>query len=900
MKETPQNSNSIFSRFAESARKNSAKKAFIYCSSDEKSTSPAPECQTYTYADILDRAIAIAGLLKDIGTTSGSRAAICAENSPKWCASYLAITAAGGVSVPMDAELGAGEIRNLLINSGASVIFTSRHTNDKVRGVCECLAVHQILLDSDEFNDIWENTKTGAAAPEILSMTDDTASIIYTSGTTSTPKGVILTHKNFLSDAAAVIETGLITPSDNVLSVLPLHHTYPFMCTFLVPLFVGATITYPPSLKGQELISTIRTQSVTILIGIPRLLEMFLTAIDNKIAAKPETTRRVINALNTVSHTLRRTLDINAGRYLFKAVQEAFGGQFRFISSGGARLKPDVMTRLESYGFTVVEGYGLTETSPVVTFNPLGKRRPGSAGVPLKGVEISAPRKTGNTPPPEGEILIKGPMVTTGYLNMPDETEKAFGADSTAAGWFHSGDLGYIDKDGYLFITGRSKEVIVLSSGKNVYPEDVEQAYSAIPLIKEMCVHASGPDTDAVRAIIVPDMDYAKRMNIVTVENALRWEINKISTELPPYMRIKGFVIHSEPLPRTRLGKIKRFQLKSIASATPEEGSNTPEEQPVTEPYAAAVISILKNLMELNRNISIEENLELDLGIDSLKRLELLGAIEEHFKARLPDGFGQAIHTVKELSDGVREFYEDAGSKTGTAVLTNEAQSGFKEMFSTPPDAHDLRKIGIRNTLPERLITRAVLWLIRQCIRRFYRGELIGIENLTAPPYIISPNHTSYLDAFIVAALLPWTVFKNLYFQGAEDIFRSALAKLFARLGHVIPIDPNVNLEKAMTMSAYLLRQGLSLCIFPEGGRSVDGTLQVFKKGVGILAKECGVPVIPARIDGAYEALPRGAFLPKPAHITLSLGKPITPANGTYQSITEAVKMKIAEIGKYA
>ncbi|WP_420264276.1 AMP-binding protein [Candidatus Magnetominusculus dajiuhuensis] len=892
MKPLSSSDSSIFSRFVESAAKNSTKKAFIYCT--------AANCQTYTYADIVNKAVSIAVLLKNAGLTAGTRAAICAENSPQWCASYLAVTAAGGVSVPLDAELGEGEIRNLLLNSAATAIFTSRSTKDKVQKAIEGSGVRLISFDSVEFNNAWEDS-AHTDIPPAPHMPDDIASIIYTSGTTSSPKGVILTHGNFLSDAESVIETKLITASDNVLSVLPLHHTYPFMCTFLVPLLVGATITYPPGLKGQELTDTIRSQGVTILIAIPRLLEMFLTAIEKKITAKPRPARLAITAMNTISHSLRRTLDVNVGRHFFKAVQGQFGGQFRFISSGGARLKPDVMTRLESYGFTVVEGYGLTETSPVVTFNPLGKRRPGSAGVPLKGVQISAPRKTGNAPPHEGEILIKGPMVTRGYLNMPEETEKAFfgGDAATSSGWFHSGDLGYIDEDGYLFITGRSKEVIVLSSGKNVYPEDVEQAYSGIALIKEIYVYSDAPDSDTIRAIIVPDMDYAKRMKVATVETAIKWEINNVSTGLPPYMRIKGFTLHSEPLPRTRLGKIQRFQMRAIATTTAPAAAPPTGRQIPSDPYTDAVISIIKELMALTRAISPEENLELDLGIDSLTRLELLGALEEHFKGRLPAGFGQAIHTVKELSDGLREFYEGAGADPDAATITDETHSGFKEMFSAQlPDAQDLNRIGLRNTVFERMFTRAVLWTLRQGIRRFYKGQLRGLENLTAPPYLICPNHTSYLDAFIMAGLLPWEVFSKLYFQGAEDIFRGALARVLARLGHVIPIDPNVNLEKAMAMSAYLLRQGLSLCIFPEGARSVDGTLQEFKKGVGILSKECGVPIIPARIDGAYEALPRGAFRPRPSRITLSCGKPIYPS-GSYQSISDEVKAAIAEMERY-
>nr|ADI87716.1 long-chain-fatty-acid CoA ligase [uncultured Nitrospirae bacterium MY3-5B] len=667
------------------------------------------------------------------------------------------------------------------------------------------------------------------------------------------------------------------------------------MCTFLVPLLVGATITYPPSLKGPELIGTIRNQAVTILIGIPRLLEMILNAIDNKIKARPATARAAIAAMLSISNLLRRTLDVNVGRHFFKAVHETFGGQLRFISSGGAKLRPELMKRLESYGFTIVEGYGLTETSPVVTFNPLGRRRPGSAGVPVKGAHIKAPVKSGSATTPEGEILIKGPMVTMGYLNMPDETAKAFLGSDVSERWFQSGDLGYLDNDGYLFITGRSKEVIVLSSGKNIYPEDVEQKYSAIALIKEICVYADG---DRLEALIVPDMDYARKMKVATVETAIKWEVNNVSTGLPSYMRIKGFTLYSEPLPRTRLGKLQRFLIKGIRSSIHEERQSEPSAaaQTISDSYTSALISIIRDLMELKRSVSLDENLELDLGIDSLKRLELLSAIEEHFKVRLPEAFGQDVHTVKELSEGLSAFYEGAGGDS--SVSAGEVQGGFKEILNTPPDEDALKQIGLNNTPLERVFTKAILWIIRQCLKVFYRGQLRGIENLVKPPYIVCPNHSSYLDAFIVAALVPGDVFNHMFFQGAEEIFRSAPARVFARLGHVIPIDPNVSLTKAMAMSAYLLRQGLSLCIFPEGGRAVDGTLQEFKKGVGILSKECGVPIVPMRIDGAYEALPRGAFWPRLSRITLSCGKPVYPdGNCTYQSISEEVKLRIAQMG---
>ncbi|MCG6553910.1 MAG: AMP-binding protein, partial [Candidatus Magnetominusculus sp. LBB02] len=317
---------SIFHRFIEMAARNAAKTAFIDCTT--------PNCHTYTYADILNKTSAIAEVLHAAGLSQGKMAAICAANSPRWCAAYLAISALGGISVPIDSEFGEAEIRNLIVSSGAVSVFTSRQTNEKVTRAVEGLEVRLLPLDSGDLNNIWEGGQGTVNIPECRAASGDTASIIYTSGTTSTPKGVVLTHDNFLSDAEAVIATGLITASDNVLSVLPAHHTYPFMCTFIVPLLGGGTVTYPPGLQGHELINTIHDQLVTILIGIPRLLEMFLNAIEKKIEAKPKAARNAISALTSISHAIRRRLDINAGRHIFKAIQGQFGGQFRFIASG--------------------------------------------------------------------------------------------------------------------------------------------------------------------------------------------------------------------------------------------------------------------------------------------------------------------------------------------------------------------------------------------------------------------------------------------------------------------------------------------------------------------------------------------------------------------------------------
>jgi len=411
--------------------------------------------RTITYDEFLGKTRGIALYLIQSGVRKGDRIAIILENRHEWCASYLAVLMAGGIAVPMDAQLGANEVKNLLDDSGAILIVHSERTEANAKGQIKAISV-----DSPEFQDIFR-TPSGEHYPALVE--EDLASIVYTSGTTGTPKGVMLTHRNFCSDGAALISAGIVTREDNVLSILPLHHTYAFMCTFLVPLFLGATITYPLGMKGPELISTMKEKGVTALVAVPQLLELIRNGIMKKFREMPTMVSVPLLLLLRICGGLRKGMDINPGRVIFASAHQAFGDRFRFFASGGARLDPMVKDDLEELGFTVLEGYGLTETSPVVTFNPLKKRKSGSVGRPLPGAEIKIqnPSETG-----EGEIALKGPMVMKGYYKNPEATSQVI-RDS----WFLSGDLGYLDKEGYLFITGRVKEVIVLSSGKNIYPE---------------------------------------------------------------------------------------------------------------------------------------------------------------------------------------------------------------------------------------------------------------------------------------------------------------------------------------------------------------------------------------------------------------------------------------------
>lgn len=843
-------SSTISEAFASTARRHADRTVYRYFEGSWKGLS---------YAGLASLVGHINGLLASVAVRKGDRVALVSENRPEWCAAYLAIVLRGGIAVPLDIQLGPGEIANLLADAEPVAVVCSTKTRQIVTPPGETTA-QPLLIDLDDLSpDDPTPPPNGEATAEIYP--DDTASLIYTSGTTGNPKGVLLTHRNLCSDAFALIDSGLVTHNDNVLAVLPLHHTYPFMCTFLVPLFLGAATTFGPGLKAVELISAIGDNGVSVVVGVPKLFEMMRNGLMSKLEEKSS----LLPLLAGLCGSLRRITGLNAGRILFRAVHEKFPA-VKFFASGGARLDPSLMKDMEALGFTMMEGYGLTETSPVITFNPFLKRKPGSVGKPLPGVDIRLEN--------DGEIVVKGPMVMKGYYRNPAVTAEVLGD-----GWFLTGDVGYRDEEGYLFITGRKKEVIVLSSGKNIYPEEVEKAYLAISLIKEICVTANvkNGNTDSVTAVIVPDMDYARKAGLGAIREALDEKLTVVSMKLPGYMRIKGYSLHPGPLPRTPLGKLRRFMVTDMVNDVERPAARRIGEDGILtrDETGRKVAESVRKVLGEKIPLSASDNLELDLGFDSLRKIALVSSLEESFSVRFPETFISGIQTVGDVADQVRRQTAERGSaKTAPSALS------WKEILDKDEESAIRGRGRFSSNGMERILVYALFHLLKAALRIAFRLRVEGGENLPAKgPYVIAPNHVSYLDGFIIGLSLPFAIFNEIYFLGLRTFFAGPARSWLARLSHVIPIDSEAYLGTALKVAAGVVKDGGSLCIFPEGGRSYDGTPQPFKKGIGILALELGLPVVPASIKGSYEALPRGSFFPKPARIVVSFGPPLLPGD---------------------
>lgn len=810
-----------------------------------------------TYAEFAAMARAFSARLRDEGVAKGDRVALVSENGVRWCAAYLGMLASGAVAVPVDARLTPGETRNILLDSGSRCVVHSQETAQAVAEASSGLQVRAVDLDSFDWSPAPAGEKMEASG-------HDLASLIYTSGTTGSPKGVMLTHENLLSDARAVMQARIITEADRVAAVLPLHHTYAFMCTFVVPVLAGGAVTYPAGLKGPDILNAVRETGVTVLVGVPQLLELMLKRTEEKIKALPLPLSWSIRGFIRLSGLLRRRLGVNMAGRVFSPL----GRQFRFFTSGGARLAPEVMAGLEALGFTVLEGYGLTETSPIVSFNPPGRRKPGSAGKAVPSAEIMI------TPPASGEaeahaghavgeVAVRGPMVMKGYYGKPRETGEVL-----SRGWFRTGDLGYLDDEGYLFITGRLKEVIVLASGKNIYPEEVEKHYLESPLIKEICVLERD---GRLHAVVAPDMAEARARGTGNIHEALRWELTALAGGLPPHMRIKGFGISREPLPRTPLGKLKRFAVREDITA--EKPRREEDRSLLEDKTGRRVLAALSGFLAEGATAEPGDNLELDLGLDSLNRVELAVALEREFSITLPEGFASTVHTVGELVDGIK------GMSAGGAAGRKESREGLEAVLLREPSVSEKKRAGIQRGPLDWPATVFLTCVLRLIMRVVYRLRAEGVDNLPPPPFILALNHASYLDGFAIAASLPLKVYRGLYFLGERKYFSGWPLSLFGRLAHVISIDRDARLGLALELSSFVLRGGGALSVFPEGGRSVDGEVMQFKKGIGILALTLDVPVVPARIEGTFEAFPRGAFLPRPGRIRLKIGKPLFPSD---------------------
>lgn len=861
-----------------------------------------------TYSELYRQARGVALALLARGLNRGDRAAILSENRPEWVVAYLGIMMAGGTVVPLDTQISPMEWRNLLDDCEARFAFVSGTLMPGLSAAIDGArrAPDLIVMDPGAGTDA-SRTALPAFIESACSLEfqrtlpeaslGDVVVTIYTSGTTGKPKGVMLTQQNIVGEIVSVLGAIHADERDTLLCLLPLQHVLPSVVGLLLPLYLGAQVNFLDTLKRPEILAALEEGKVTVIATVPQFFYLFHRQISEELSQRPLAGRWTYFALRLFNRSCLRTLHLNLGKVLFGKIHRVFGSRMRLFVSGGSPFDPKVAQEFFDLGFTILQGYGLTETAGGCASTRGENNVIGSVGPPLPGVDIriDLPDENG-----VGEIVMRGPMVMKGYYNNPDATAQAL-----RDGWLYSGDLGRLDQAGNLFVVGRKKEVIVLPNGKNVYPDEMEAYYGQGKYIKEIAVIGVADPARAERgerlhAVIVPDFDLLKAERIVNAREVIRDEVSKWSNQLPGYKRLMSYQLQAEPLPRTTTRKIKRLELKRLIEngqlrdsqpAPPDETASAEDQVLIYSEAGQEVLACLRETYHRDKGVSLSANLELDLGFDSMERAELMTSLERALGLKLPDDFGADLLTVRDLVVGLQ-------SQIGTSPRSAGAPPrGWGKILSAEALANDaeahIEFAGPAFSLIKYLVARSLYFLFRLLLRL----EVGGLENLPRRgAFMLCPNHLSYIDPFVLLSVLPRRTFRRLFYVGYAAFFQSPAMKFVARLLNIVPVDPDAHLLGAMKAGAWGLRQGQVLCIFPEGGRSFDGTLQEFRKGAAILAREVGVPMVPVALRGTHEVWPRDSKRIRLHKVTMRIGSPIRASEGGYQKDIERVRDAVAEL----
>jgi long-chain acyl-CoA synthetase len=871
----------------------------------------ADQFLTTSYGQLEQEGAGCAAWLHAQGVVPDDRVAILADNDARWIAAYFGILRVGAIAVPLDTNYKAGQVRTVIDNSGARLIFTTpRYLDRTVEAVKDWPGYLVCLLhgSADGVPDFELMQRSGSPPPVASREANDAAVILYTSGTTADPKGVVLTHSNLEAERQAAFSVVQVSERDAVLGVLPLFHSLAQMANLLLPLGVGARVVFLETVSSSSLLQALQTRGITILACVPQFFYLIHQRVMTEVSKANPVRRTLFRALKGANGWLRAKTGMNPGRRWFAKIHNVLGPQMRVLVTGGSKFDGTIGRDLYDLGFNLLNAYGLTETSGGACIVKPGDIFTTSVGQPLKGVDIRiAPREASDEAREheDGEILIRGPIVMREYYKRPDAT-----AEALRDGWLYTGDLGRIDAEGRLYITGRKKEMIVLSSGKNLYPEEIEAHYREAPSIKELCVLGFNRNNDAggerLHAVIVPDEEVLRSRGIVNVQQLVRFELESRSVHLPPHKRILSYDIWMEPLPRTTTGKIRRHQIeKQLRSETAsrqdtKSDSLTPEETAWLQipAHAAAMATVTARIDK--PGVRPDANLDLDLALDSMERVELLTVIEQQHGRRVAPETRATIFTVRQLIDAVlKAAPSEAPAQPGNADQEPRADDNvqvWEALLSQPSDPELVAQLSRPSFL------RAILfYVLTRALRPVLRVRPYGLNHIPKTgPFIVSPNHQSYLDPFVVMSVVPFRTLQNSFAVGAAEYYQTPFMKRVARFTNVIPVDADSNLESAMKAGATGLRLGKVLLLFPEGERSIDGELKPFKKGASILSSHLNAPIVPVTMDGLFELWPRSRsfqwkrLLPgSGTRVPIEFGTPLNVARGRYAEGTAALRAAV-------
>ena len=812
-----------------------------------------------TYSELLQR---VAQFARQTPKGKETKTVIFSENREGWAYSFFSVWLQEGIAVPVDASSTVGDVAYILNDCQPDAVWVSKEREPVLREAIREAKIETRVLMIDDYEKMSvQDEPTSSILPwAALSEpdNDDTALIIYTSGTTGSPKGVMLSYANLKANVHSVsYDVPIYTDKRRALVLLPLHHVLPLMGSLIAPLYMGGGIAISPSLSGPDIMDTLYRGKVGIMIGVPRLWQTLYVGIKKKI--DQSVVARLLFAL--CSTVKWRPLS----RLVFSSVRKKMGGHIDYCVCGGAALDKEIGEGLRTLGLDVLEGYGMTETAPIIAFTRPGDYIPGCSGLPLPGVDCKLVN---------GELCVKGPNLMKGYYNRPEETREVIDSD----GYLHTGDLAVFDSVGRITLTGRTKEIIVLSNGKNVQPSEIEYKLEKFDkYIKEAAVVQ---DNDMLCAIIVPQPAWAATMTDSEITAQLKREVlEPYNLTVSAYKKIMNILVYHGELPRTRLEKLQRFKLGAILKE--EQGARSKEHEQVPEPNFEEYL-LLKRFIESEKGVKVHaaDHLETDLALDSLDKVSLQDFIERTFGTSVGMDEMPGFPNIEALARHI------ASQKTRM-----EAEDvDWHQLLNGPVDALSLPTAGFFYRFVSRMFKYLFLCYNHLTIK--------GQENIPKEgACILAPNHQSFADGPLTLSGLPWNALGEYFFYATEEHVRGEYRRSMAAKSNVIVME-RANLKNSILKLAKVLREGHRIIIFPEGARTHDGETVPFKKTFAILAKELGVPIVPVCIRGAYEALPRSSRFMRPKHIEVTYLPMIIPsAEQTYEELTrmteEAINQKL-------
>jgi long-chain acyl-CoA synthetase len=771
---------------------------------------PGFRTRAWSYRDLNDVVPRVARYLSDAGMKKGDRVLIWGVNRPEYGIAFLAALRLGAIIVPLEANYAAEFAVKIAERTRASAAIVSSQTLARAKTLG--LPLHEMERLPDLARECPPLAKAALTG-------DDLAEVVFTSGTTGDPKGAMLSHGNILSNAIAASQIFPIGPKQRLLSFLPLSHMFEQLGGFFTVLLAGASVIYPTSRQPAVVRRTFKERKVSMVLITPAVVKSLMLAIERSAEAQGK--KELFEKLRRVA----RRLPMGLRRLVFFSVHRQFGGRFRYIISGGAALDPALGASWRELGIDVIQGYGTTECSPGLTFNRVELNRLGSVGTPLPGVEIKIAT--------DGEVLARGPNVFKGYWENEEATRAVLDND----GWYHTGDLGEIDKDGFLWLRGRKKDMIVLADGTNVYPEDIENTLAADPRIEAVATPLR-PAVATVVGLQRPGEDIqVHAVFLVKDKEQVASIVRDTNVKLSGSQQIRGWTIWPEDeFPTTPTQKVKkRFVVERLLTM-----GRVDQARAITGDQAAT-----RTLTDVERVITQVTNLppaavhpgatlSADLGLDSLGRVDLLGAIEEELGAYVDEAALEPNATVAELE------------KMVAAARDVKRDTGIYGWPLSPL----VRSFGL-------LLQQTLVYPL---VHVFYKVKVTGKENLVGlrGPVMFAPNHCLHWDNGIILMAIPlsWR-WKLAVAAAADDVFGNKLNGFASSiLANAFPLAREGAIRRSLELLGARLDRQFSVLIYPEGKLTIGGPMQPFKSGTGLIAVEGATPVVPMKLKiGKVSAL---------------------------------------------